>query len=111
MLAGVERYLKPLGRISEVTTAGTPGSEMPSSVIGEMRLTLMVEVDLAEERQRLGKEVIRLEGEIARVQAKLANPSFVDRAPAQVVAQEKERLAAFTASLAQLKPQLEKLAG
>jgi valyl-tRNA synthetase len=110
LLAAVERYLKPLGRISEVDSAGTPGSEMPSTVIAEMRLTLMVEVDLTEERQRLSKEVSRLEAEIARVQAKLANPSFVDRAPAQVVAQEKERLAGFNASLSQLKPQLAKLA-
>ncbi|MBN8284850.1 hypothetical protein, partial [Zoogloea sp.] len=42
--------------------------------------------------------------------AKLSNESFVARAPAAVVAQEKERLANFSATVDKLKPQLAKLA-
>ena len=47
--------------------------------------------------------------EIARATAKLANDSFVARAPAQVVEQEKKRLADFAATVEKLKPQLERL--
>jgi valyl-tRNA synthetase len=66
-------------------------------------------VDSAAEIERIKKEISRLEGEISKATAKLANPSFVERAPPAVVAQEKERLANFTATLEKLKPQLDKL--
>jgi valyl-tRNA synthetase len=67
------------------------------------------QVDTSAERARLQKEVKRLEGEIAKASAKLANPNFVDRAPPPVVAQERERLTSFEATLAKLKAQLDKL--
>ena len=68
-----------------------------------------IEVDPIAERARLEKEAARLEGEIARAKTKLSNASFVDRAPAKVVEQERARLAGFEATLAKLRPQLEKL--
>ena len=66
-------------------------------------------VDPAAEQARLTKEVGRLEGEIAKAKAKLGNASFVERAPAKVVDQERERLAGFEATLAKLAAQLAKL--
>jgi len=86
-----------------------PDSESPVAVLGQHRLMLHVEMDPVAERARLQKEISRLEGEIARANAKLSNPNFVERAPAAVVAQEKERLATFLATLEQLKVQLDKL--
>ena len=86
-----------------------PDSESPVAVLGQHRLMLHVEMDPVAERARLQKEISRLEGEIAKANAKLSNPNFVERAPAAVVAQEKERLATFLTTLEQLKSQLDKL--
>jgi len=86
-----------------------PDSESPVAVLGQHRLMLHVEMDPVAERARLQKEISRLDGEIAKANAKLSNPNFVERAPAVVVAQEKERLATFLATLEQLKVQLDKL--
>ncbi|MEK7771586.1 MAG: hypothetical protein AAB703_01890, partial [Pseudomonadota bacterium] len=58
---------------------------------------------------RLTKEIARIEVEITKAKTKLTNPSFVERAPANVVAQEEERLATFNARLDKLKEQLNKL--
>jgi valyl-tRNA synthetase len=100
-----------LARASELKTfAELPPSDSPVAVVGPHRLMPHVEVDPQAERERLGKEAGRLEAEIAKARGKLGNAAFVERAPAAVVAQERERLAAFEATLHKLKGQLEKLA-
>ncbi|MDR0634349.1 MAG: valine--tRNA ligase [Azoarcus sp.] len=106
-------YLMGLARLSAVEIVEDIPTDAlaPVAVAGETRLMLKVEIDIEAERERLGKEMTRLGAEIARAQGKLGNPSFVDRAPAAVVAQERERLAAFQATLDKLRPQQEKLLG
>jgi valyl-tRNA synthetase len=86
-----------------------PDSPAPVQIVGENRLMLEVAIDLAAERERLGKEVARVQAEAARANAKLGNASFVERAPAAVVAQERERLAGFEALLQRLNEQLARL--
>ena len=72
---------------------------------------LNVKIDLAAERERLGKERTRIEGEIGKAKAKLGNDSFVARAPADVVAQMRERMAGFESTLTKVIEQLQKLDG
>jgi valyl-tRNA synthetase len=102
--------MMPLIRISELRVVEElPASESPVAVVGPYRLMAHVEVDPVAEKARLEKEAARLQGEIGRAQAKLGNASFVDRAPAKVVEQERARLAGFEATLGKLREQLAKL--
>ena len=103
-------YLQALAKLSEVQLVDAlPDSPAPVSIVGESKLMLQVEIDVAAERERMTKEIARLDAEIAKAQAKLGNESFVARAPAQVVAQEQERMANFSATLDKLREQFAKL--
>jgi len=103
-------YLQALCKLSEVQiVSALPTSPAPVSVVGSTRLMLKVEIDIAAERERLGKEVARLENEMQKANAKLGNESFTARAPAAVVAQEKERLENFSATLQKVQQQLAQL--
>jgi valyl-tRNA synthetase len=86
-----------------------PDYASPVAVVGEARIMLHKEVDPAAEAARISKEIERINGELASSNAKLANAAFVDRAPAPVVAQERQRLAERQATLAKLQEQLKKL--
>jgi len=102
--------LKALARLEDVKVAATlPDSPAPVAVVGEARLMLYKAVDPALERDRLQKESTRLALEISKAKVQLGNQAFVDRAPAKVVEQMRERLAGFEATLAKVNAQLEKL--
>jgi len=78
----------------------------PVAVVGEARLCLFMEVDVAAEKIRLSKEVARLKGEIGKSHGKLSNEAFVAKAPPAVIDQERKRVADFEAALSKMKTQL-----
>jgi valyl-tRNA synthetase len=103
---------RALARLSEIRQVPTlPDSTAPVAVVGDARIMLYKEVDPALEAERISKEITRLGGEIARSKAKLSNASFVERAPAQVVGQERKRLVDSEQNLLKLQEQLQKLRG
>ena len=104
-------YLKALAKLADVEiVADLPEADAPVALAGDFRLMLKIEIDVAAEKDRLVKEITRLSGEIAKANGKLTNESFVARAPAAVVEQEKARVAEFSANLEKLSTQLAKLA-
>jgi len=83
-----------------------PGSAL--AVVGRSELYVMLAgvVDFAGERVRLDKEVRRANEQIVFLEAKLGRPDFVERAPAEVVAKERERLDEQRRLLAKLQASL-----
>jgi valyl-tRNA synthetase len=79
--------------------AGTPVALTP---LGELFLAIAA-ADQARERERLDKEIARIAEEARTVEAKLQNNAFVERAPAAVVEEHRQRLNDFNAQLAKLK--------
>ena len=99
-------YLKALAKLSDVSVVEElPDTDAAVAIVGNFRMMLKVEIDVAAERERLDKEITRLSGEITKAQTKLGNASFVERAPATVVEQERKRLDDFGTMLMQLQSQ------
>ncbi|MEY5100310.1 MAG: valyl-tRNA synthetase, partial [Pseudomonadota bacterium] len=107
--------LQSLAKLSEVKVFVDEASwteaaqAAPVAVVGEARLCLFMEIDVAAEKVRLSKEAARLSGEIAKANGKLSNEAFVAKAPPAVIEQEKKRLADFGATLAKIEQQLARL--
>jgi valyl-tRNA synthetase len=104
-------YLQALAKLSGVEVLETlpEGALAPVQIVGDFRLMLKVEIDLSAERERLDKEIARLQGEIDKAQTKLGNERFVARAPAEVVTQERDRLSQFAQTVARLQEQRTRL--
>jgi len=108
-------YLLALAKLSEVkiyqdeASMEKEAAGAPMALVGDLKLLLKIEVDVAAERIRLGKEIDRLANEIQKARSKLSNESFVARAPEEVVTQEKQRLTGFEQNHEKLVAQLERL--
>lgn len=107
--------LQSLAKLSEVKVFddeaawAAAAQASPVAVVGEARVCLHMEIDVAAEKIRLGKEAERLQTEITKAHGKLGNEAFVAKAPPAVIEQEKKRMADFTATLEKVKDQLARL--
>jgi valyl-tRNA synthetase len=93
-------------RVSDYSGAGTSGGGYSgySGYSGAgMVIVESANVDKVAERDRLDKQIAKVEAELRIVENKLKNKSFVDRAPASVVEEHRQRLKDFSVQLAKLK--------
>jgi valyl-tRNA synthetase len=88
-----------------------PGGAAARIALDEMTIILPLEgiIDIAAEKARLGKEAKRLDGEIEKIDKKLVNTQFLERAPEEVVAELRERRAGYVAALEKVRAALEML--
>jgi valyl-tRNA synthetase len=103
------QFLKKLAKLEDINWL-PQGEESPmaaTSLVGEMEILVPMAglIDPEAELQRLTREIEKLEKDIARIEGKLGNASFVDKAPSAVVAKEREKLDAQKQSLATLQLQ------
>jgi valyl-tRNA synthetase len=86
-------FLKRLARVSEISYVdAAPQGSVQLVVRGEVAaLPLKGVIDVAAEKTRLEKEMSKVEADIKRVDAKLGNPAFVEKAPEEIIEAEKEK--------------------
>ncbi len=107
-------YLMPLAGL-QVLTVTDLGPKPPQAAADfrsnmEIYVPLAGIVDLAEERERLKKEIGRAEQEMAQIEKKFENPNFLERAPAEVVEKDKSRLRELEARKSKLGDNLRRIA-
>jgi valyl-tRNA synthetase len=106
------KSLSKLAKLESIEWAGE--GELPMSatqLVGNMEILVPMAdlIDKEAELTRLSKEIDKLSKEIQRLDGKLSNANFVDRAPAEVVAKEREKLDAQRQALTKLEQQAEKI--
>lgn len=106
-------YIVSLGRVESITwLGGEDAPESATALIGDMKLLIPMAglIDKEAEQARLDRELEKKRAELERTEKKLANPNFVDKAPAAVVDKEKRKAEELGSAIAQLQEQLRKIA-
>jgi valyl-tRNA synthetase len=88
--------------VVDTTWTGASGTPTALTPMGELFLPLEGLVDVAAERERLTKEIAKVQDELTKVEAKLANPNFAGKVPAAVLEEHQGRRAAWAEKLVQL---------
>jgi len=107
LLLADKEALKSLLRAENLTIdpALVPGKAMPSGMtkLADIFMPLEGLIDVAAERQRLSTQLEKLAGEVQRISAKLDNANFVNKAPADVVAQQRAKREQLLADIEKMK--------
>lgn len=106
-------YLDFLARIESLTVLvpNAPSPEAAMALVNEMQILIPLAglIDKNEELKRLDKELIKLNADVMRIEIKLNNPNFMDKAPMAVVQKEQERLIETRSAIAKLEWQVKRL--
>jgi valyl-tRNA synthetase len=104
--------IRRLARLSEITVARMAPTGAVQAIVRQTTIALPLGdfIDVAAERTRVQKEIAREEKEASKLAAKLANPDFLERAPEEVVEENRERRADALARVAKMRAALDRLA-
>ncbi len=112
-LAANRHYLEFLARTESITVLDDEASapESATALVGEMKVLVPMAglIDKEAEIARLSKEIEKKQKDVERTDAKLANPQFVERAPAAVVEKERAKLTEMRSALDSLREQLARI--
>ena len=107
------QFLKKLAKLDDIIwlDAGEEAPVAATALVGELEILVPMAdlIDKDAELARLGREVEKLEKDVARIQGKLGNASFVDKAPAAVVEKEREKMQAQQQALDKLQEQAQRI--
>jgi valyl-tRNA synthetase len=113
LLKQSESYIVSLARLSSLALGSGIGrpADVALQVAGDVEIVVPLKglVDVEEEEKRLNKEISKIAKDMEFLEKKLVNPSFVERAPVEVVAKEREKLAEFGDKKRLLQESLEKI--
>ncbi len=108
-----QHYLTSLAKLKSITwlDEGNDAPESATALVGEMKILIPLAglIDAEEEQKRLTKEIDKKQQEYERVENKLGNPNFVEKAPAEVVEKERSKLSEIKIAIEKLQEQLQKI--
>ncbi|MGZ5016217.1 MAG: class I tRNA ligase family protein, partial [Methylobacter sp.] len=112
-LANSRIYLQKLGRLESITWLSNDETapESAMALVGDMKILIPMAglIDKEAELARLEKEIQKVHNDLPRVEGKLNNPAFVDKAPPEVIDKEKAKLADLRSMLNNLEEQQRKI--
>jgi valyl-tRNA synthetase len=106
-----QAMVRRLARLTSVEVGAEPPAGSATAVVGGTELSVPIAgyVDLSAEEDRLAKALAKIEQEIARLDKKLGNAKYVERAPAEVVAGERDKRQGYVDELEALGASLERV--
>lgn len=101
-------FLAGIEGVSEVVEPPAGSALIPSKAF-EAYIPLSGVIDMAKEKARLEKEIAELSVQVERMRARLSDPNFIQKAPSEVIAEQKNRFSEMEAKLERLKGQVGRL--